>query len=320
MRASHSLRSILMMTISIAALTACGSSSSSAPSAKTSAPMPPITEMDVAMDQPAPQPLPLSQSDTLTPVLATANAGPSPSLATPPAASETVTTLTTTMGVPTSVEERIARLEESVNALRGDYARIMPAFASLNTTNERISMLLDEIERETGKRPVMPQETAAPAIAPVQAPVTAATMAAPTAVTTTQSKTTVATTTPASAEPASGVGTDGAVTGVRIGEHGDKTRFVFDLTAKTKPDFSYDLDNAEKLLMVEMPQSGWSAAQSGKSSVSPLVSGWNAQKGANGGSTIAIELKKDARVLSTEFLKAEGSNPARLIMDIAAGG
>ncbi len=316
MSASKTTRNLLTtLSVSVIALAAC-SSSSSAPSAKTAAPMPPITEMDMAMDQPAPQPLPLSQSDTLTPVLTT-NAVPM----------QTTTVVTTTEPVAAgSMEERIARLEQSVGSLREDYARIMPAFASLNITNDRISMLLDQIESETGKRPSMPQETAsAPVVAPTPKPVTAAAMAPATTTTTTVATTSQATTqppvaVPASAEPAAGTGPDGSVTGVRIGEHGSKTRLVFDLSSNTKPDFKYDLDNGEKILMVDMPETGWQGATSGKSPVSPLVSGWTAQKGTNGGSNVAIQLKADARVLSTEFLKAEGSDPARLVMDIAAGG
>lgn len=315
MPVSKTTRTLLTtLSVSVIALAAC--SSSAPPSTKTAAPMPPVTEMDMAMEQPAPQPLPLSQSDTLTPVMAT----------NVPQTTTVITTTETAPAVPGSVEERIARLEQSVGSLREDYARIMPAFASLNTTNERISLLLDQIEGETGKRPVMPQETAAaPVVTPTAKPVTAAAMApaAPmtaTTVTTTQT-TTVAAPTAATAEPAAGTtGRDGSVTGVRIGEHGNKTRLVFDLSAGNKPDFKYDLDNGEKLLMVDMPESGWQAATSGKSSVSPLVSGWSVQKGANGGSTVAIQLKADARVLSTEFLKAEGADPARLVMDIAAGG
>jgi hypothetical protein len=89
--------------------------------------MPPITEMDTAMAQPAPKPVALSESDTLTPVM--------------PQASGNETT-----------DERITRMEQELNTLRADYSRIMPAFASLNTTNDRIQTLLDELER-TGKVP-----------------------------------------------------------------------------------------------------------------------------------------------------------------------
>ena len=138
----YSSRLALMTGLSLLALAACGSGGST--TAKSAAPMPPIDEMDTAMAQPAPQPLPLGKSDTLTPVL------PSAAMPAPPSADNaTTTTVTTVTGAPDPVmEARIARLEASVGALRSDYERIMPAFASLNTTNERIQTLLDEMEAE----------------------------------------------------------------------------------------------------------------------------------------------------------------------------
>jgi len=322
---SKKFRSFLLsltVAASIGALAACSSDGGGASSVKTAAPMPPITEMDAAMNAPAPQPLPLSESDTLMPVGTT-----------------TVATTTTTMPGD-SVETRIAKLEQTVGSLRSDYNRIMPAFASLNTTNERIQTLLDEIEKETGKRPAAPAaSTSAEPVSQNQAslatPPMANEMAEPAKATVTKTAaaakpaTTVATPAPeakavaAKAEdaapkvaPAAG---GNMVTSVRIGEHGSKTRLVMDLTAKTKPDFKYDLDNAEKLLLVDLPSSGWGGAESGKPANSPLIESWSVQKGANGGSALAIQLKKGARILSTEFLKAEGKDPARLVMDIASG-
>lgn len=368
-RTTH-FRSVLLVSISALALTAC-SGSSGTNQAKSSAPMPPISEMDAAMNAPAPQPL--SESDTLTPVM-------------PRATDE-------------SVEERIARLEQSVTAMQGDYQKIMPAFASLNTTNERIQKLLNQIEKETGKKVVLADasQPVAPA-APVTTITTTKTAATPTTPTTTVTsvettretvpatgvapaagtvsraktaepvktvtdatttvttdavihgdaatnsapplsafkeqptveearaeaarqtgKITAATEPKTAAAQAPSSGGDNAVTGVRIGEHGTKTRLVFDLDGKTKPAFKYDLDNGERVLLVEMPSSAWTGKSSGKPK-SPLVEGWTASAGADGGSSVAIQLKKDARVLSTEFLKAEGSDPARLVVDIAPQG
>ena len=360
---NSSLRQVLLVSISITALSAC-SGSSGTNHAKSSAPMPPITEMDAAMNAPAPQPLPLSESDTLTPVMPRATASANGTL-----------------------EERMARLEQSVSAIQGDYQKIMPAFASLNTTNARIQTLLNEIEKETGKKvavtdapaagpvtTVTTTKTAAPApafktltatkveetvpatgVIPAPGTVSKAVTAAQPVKTVTETTTTVTTNAVAAKEtgapplsafkeqpsvdearaeaarqtgkvaeavaaeaPASGGG-ESSVTGVRIGEHGSKTRLVFDLDAKSKPAFKYDLDNGEKLLLVEMPSSAWVGSSSG-SPKSPLISGWTASKGAGGGSSVAIQLKKDARVLSTQFLKAEGNDPARLVVDIAPQG
>lgn len=306
---------LLMLSISVSALAACGSSAGNG-TAKTAAPMPPIAEMDAAMNDtaPPPAPLPLSQSDTLTPAMPAATA---------PAA----------IAPNASIETRMEKLEQSVNSLRSDYNRIMPAFASLNTTNERIQVLLDEIEGENKLTPAKTSvSTIAPAKLPATPPVTTTTattttITTPGAVSTPPDETPVETkvteTTVTETKPLVTETTEttsaaiaGTVTAVRIGEHGTKTRIVFDLTTKTKPDFKYDLDNAEKVLLVDMPASTWTAAEGGKPN-SPMIAGWTSSKGAGGGSNIAIQLKKDARILSTEYLKAEGKDPARLVLDIA---
>jgi hypothetical protein len=165
--------------------------------------------------------------------------------------------------------------------------------------------------------------TAAPApfMAAQNAMAPAATIKTETVKTTTVQETTAApapAAAPASAPEASATGAN--VTGVRIGEHGTKTRFVLDLSTKTKPEFKYDLDNAEKLLLVDLPSTGWTGNASGKGgAAAPIVAGWSVQKGSAGGSTLAIQLKKNARILSTQFLPADGKDPARLVMDIAAG-
>lgn len=342
---SNTFRSLLLVSISAMTLAACSTSENNAMASKSAAPMPPITEMDAAMAAPAPQPLPLSESDTLTPIMAAA-----------PATTETVTTVTSGTPTDAAMEARIAKMEATVNSLRSDYDRIMPAFASLNTTNDRIQKLLDEMEAE-GKLPPGTAEKAmstTTTATTAKAAATAAKMEPPASsvlppsgtvsknlpdttankidkgVTNGAAASPVTTATasaalsdnaaaPAEKVPVPSAETSNTVTAVRIGEHGEKTRLVFDLTSKTKPEFKYDLDNGEKVLMVEMPSSAWTAKESGKPN-SPLIGGWTAQKGTNGGTEVAIQLKKNARVLSSQFLPAEGKDPARLVMDIASGG
>lgn len=279
-----SFRSTLFFSASLLLLSGCGGSS--AP--KTSAPLPPVHNESSAPA--ASQPVQLNASDTLTPVLP----------------------------IAMSVEERIARLEESVGSLRTDYDRIMPAFASLNTTNERIQALLDGMEAEGHVVPAnisaRPQAAPANAVAvPVPAPV-----AAPAAIATpAKAEPVVTTPAPQAASPAPA---DGQVTALRFGEHAGKTRLVFDLKTKTKPAFTYDIDNGEKLLLVDLPGIGWGAASASGKPNSPLVAGWNTQGSPSGGTSVAVQLKKEARILSTEFLPASGNDPARLVVDIASGG
>lgn len=321
---------LLLASLSTLTLAACGGRS--VDENKSAAPLPPVAEMDEALGQPAP--MPLSASDTLTPVMLP-SAAPVPGTAT--ATFVPVETPPVAPAGTSSMEERMARLEASVNSLRSDYDRIMPAFASLNTTNERIQTLLDEMEAQglpgaegradvtTTTTTVTEKTTAAPVIAAPAGAMKAVPTAEETVIDETQTtSTTITTATPvekpaAAPAPKASPSAGNAVTAVRIGEHGSKTRVVFDLSGAAKPDFKYDLDNAEHLLLIDMPASSWAAKDKGTPN-SPLIAGWSSQKGANGGSTVAIQLKKNARVLSTEFLKPEGSDPARLVMDIAAGG
>lgn len=361
----------LLVSISVLAVTACsGGGGSSTLEAKTSAPTPPASLTDTGN---------LTEADTLTPQ--DVAHFDEPALLIP------ATAVVEADAAPSTQEavlkDRIAKLEETVHSLRRDYDRIMPAFASLNTTNERIQTLLDEIEVQGGvktpvktsvKTEVKTDVKAEPMSKPIQpfkaegaaAPIA---LAAPTALvpsTTTTSFTTVMTEdndasgvlppagsvsraradmnvapaihtpvtkvvetkietpvipAPKVAEAATKDATSssvpvGAAKGVRIGEHGNKTRLVIDLAGNTKPDVSYDIDNQEKVLLVEMPATTWGGVKTGAAKSSAFVNGWAVQEGSQGGSDLVVQLKKGAKILSTEYLKAQGTDSARLVIDL----
>ncbi len=102
------------------------------------------------------------------------------------------------------------------------------------------------------------------------------------------------------------------VTGVRVGEHNGKTRIVIDVGAKTA--FTHNLDNSEHLLMIELPKAAWAGAKSAKFPNSPLLTSWTAT--ADGGVILAVQLKKNAEVVSASSLAATGSQPFRIIFDL----
>jgi hypothetical protein len=102
---------------------------------------------------------------------------------------------------------------------------------------------------------------------------------------------------------------------VRIGEHPGKTRLVLDLSKNDKPSVKTDLDNGEGLLTLDLPGVTWGGATEG-SSKSTYIAGWNASKADGGGSTLAIQLKKPAKVLSTQYIGAEKGVPARFVIDL----
>lgn len=102
---------------------------------------------------------------------------------------------------------------------------------------------------------------------------------------------------------------------VRHGVHPDKFRLVLDMS-KT-PKFTYDLDNTEGLLIVEMPATGWSAPMSKSFGNHPVVKSYNAQID---GSTarMMIELKSPAKVTMAKAFKPNHVHGDRLVLDIAA--
>jgi N-acetylmuramoyl-L-alanine amidase len=108
------------------------------------------------------------------------------------------------------------------------------------------------------------------------------------------------------------------VSAIRLGQHPDKTRIVLDVGSDAS--FTTDLDNAEKILLVELPKTGWSAPTAQRFTNSPLLAGYTAQSMSGGGTRLAIELKRPARVLAASALKAEGDKSARIVLDLAAGG
>ncbi len=120
----------------------------------------------------------------------------------------------------------------------------------------------------------------------------------------------------AASEPAAGA-VGGAVSDLRVGVHPDKTRIVFDLGGPVKA--SQDLDNEEKLLIVDLPGMLWKGATQKNLSQDSLLSSWTAQPSSDGkGSTVAFQLRKSAKILSSTQLKPSEGKGYRLVIDLAA--
>lgn len=106
-----------------------------------------------------------------------------------------------------------------------------------------------------------------------------------------------------------------SVRGVRVGEHPDKIRIVLDVSGPAK--FSYDIDNNEKLLIVDLPQSSWPTGATGSFEGNALVSGYTAKPSASGGVTLAVELKKPAKLTMSSALEPNESYGHRIVFDVA---
>lgn len=97
----------------------------------------------------------------------------------------------------------------------------------------------------------------------------------------------------------------------RFGSHADYTRIVFDVGSATP--FTAELDEAEKILLVELPDGRWDGPPSGASS-HPLIASWKMNPGAGGkGVLISFQLSKSARIKDKMALQ----NPHRVVVDLA---
>lgn len=252
---------------------------------------------------------------------------------------------------PETLEERVEILEDTVKTLKADYDKMMPAFAALNVTNERITALLAALEKQNGKAEepekgltekktaAKPEKTAAKAkmITPVNKPGKAApaslkkegkkdvpkkepvkVAAKGTAIKEASREAKVVAVAPEAKSPAAAEASKASneVSRLRLGEHNGKTRLVLDLKSNSKPPFHADLDNVEKLLLIDLPGTGWIGGESAKTPKSSYVAGWSVQKAAGGGTSLAVQLKSEAKIQTTQFLPAEGKDPARLVLDI----
>lgn len=246
--------------------------------------------------------------------------------------------------------DRIDRLENAVQELRNDFDAMAPAIVRLVSIEKDIQNLISQLEVLTGGGPAAPvdpidsamlddERSLTPLEAPVPPPpdpkdvvvepfpVPAHPQQAPSA----QEPAAVS---PAPALPAAGAGppvppaaakepaalqpaaADGdgpVVTAMRVGEHPGKIRIVLDMRGKTA--FTADLDNKEKILVVELPKAAWNAESQKSFSENPLLSSYRTEAAPDGGTMLILQLKSASSI----GYKASIDNPgggSRIVIDL----
>lgn len=106
------------------------------------------------------------------------------------------------------------------------------------------------------------------------------------------------------------------ISGIRVGEHDDRVRIVFDTTQKTP--FNADLDNTEKLLTVEMPKAHWKPpARSERFGKMPVMSSYKVESmGAGEGEIFIVQLKKPTKILKKMAIPALSGGGQRIVIDL----
>lgn len=221
------------------------------------------------------------------------------------------------------VHFRLVRIEREVNDLRDDFDKLLPPLSNLIVSDNQLDQAIQEITARPAHKPPVPAEarvfndTGTPSeilldnsrkTKPAQLrPLGSTAMA----------KSAPASKKAPAPQPARSVDSSNSATvvrGVRTGEHPGKTRLVLDLTGPSK--YRADIDNEENLLLIELSDAGWSA-DSQKMLNHPLIKGYTTQESGNGGTILALELKKPAKILGSSALKPNSKYGHRIYLDIA---
>lgn len=224
------------------------------------------------------------------------------------------------------VEQRLQRLEHNVGGLESDVAGLQSDMTEAKPRLEKIdsmerhfrqlSLELDRINRTYNVSAVVPPVAKA-AVVPVdskpiklepklepkkaEVPKPAVKAAAPKEV-----KKLV--------KPAAAKNGPLKVNQVRIGEQANgNSRIVLDTSAPAK--INYDIDNTEKILVIEVPDASWAAQQAQSLKNSTLISSYKAESDATG-SHLIVQLKGEAQVLSASRLDPEKDAGYRVFLDI----
>lgn len=108
-----------------------------------------------------------------------------------------------------------------------------------------------------------------------------------------------------------------AVTDLRVGEHANKVRLVLDVSKKTL--YTADLDNAENLLVIELPDAGWNApAQKTFGGKTAVIESYRVDPYNDGtGNILVVQLKQGSRILEQSQIPALSGDGQRIFIDLA---
>ncbi|MCI5060888.1 MAG: hypothetical protein MRY79_07440 [Alphaproteobacteria bacterium] len=216
-----------------------------------------------------------------------------------------------------SDEERLARLERAVQNMRSEFDNVAPSIRRLMAIEGDIQNLITELRKLTAEPELLtaPRPSAVappPASTPQVLGSTAQPKKVPPAQKAHKAKKPPAPKSYTKKTPPPVSGGKASIYDVRIGEHPGKTRIVLDTNAKTN--FTTDIDNGENILIIELPQTSWSASTSKSLAKSNFIQSYNVETSGED-SLLIVQLKHNARVGYKDDLP--GSNGGRrIVVDI----
>ncbi len=109
-----------------------------------------------------------------------------------------------------------------------------------------------------------------------------------------------------------------SIQNVRFGNHdGGKSRMVIDVSAASN--FTFDIDNNEKLMVVEVPGTVWGAGPITRQLQDhPLVQSMASSPDGQGGTRVVLQLKAPVKVLWSQAIPPAGGQGNRIVIDISS--
>lgn len=211
-----------------------------------------------------------------------------------------------------STDKRFDRLENAVTDMRREFEAVKPAIVRLVAVEEDIQNMVEQLEAMAA------QEQARPA--PIyQEQLSPGDLATPEAETAPAPQAEMEK--PEPAKPMSitpPTNTNGAtVKNLRTGLHSNKVRLVLDMSTKTP--YNIDLDSSENILVIELPEAGWSGATTKTyGTKEPILASYSVESmNNNKGTRIIIPLKKSSSVLKSALLPPGVTPNYRMYVDLS---
>ena len=211
-------------------------------------------------------------------------------------------------------DDRIGRLENVVQTLRNDFDTVVPTMVRLVAIEKDIKELVQQLQTlaEAPPPPAPPVIPSEDVVGGTESAVKADTTA-PTSLVTPEAA-------PKGELPPEGAASPysppadlppvtGAVKGVRVGDHLDKTRLVLDMTSTTE--YTARLENGGQRLVVEAKNMDWSAIKPYVASRGELVSGYQVD-----GRKLVVNLLYPSQIKLKQWFPPHGKPWDRLVIDL----
>ncbi len=227
--------------------------------------------------------------------------------------------------------DKIAALQQQVTALQQEVIAARPKLAKIDVMEQKfkdLSLGLDRIDATYGMQKNAPAAVPVPAAIAIPVPPPVAPVAISSApekpVPVVEAKPPAppkAAEKPAEKEAEKPVAkTEAAPVGkpvvkdVRIGEQKGFSRLVLDLGKEAK--VTYDVDNDEKILLIDIPGFTWEGAKTKTIANSPLVASYQASSDDKG-AHLVVQLKNPAKVSNYTSIGPVGGKFPRAVLDIS---